>query len=117
MVDAVAWGRTWETLANERSDLLNLEFAGYTVELALPRVAASGQALVHARRGHLADDVVGVRLPLEDARDRTRVAERDAIGDLEAGVLAHVVDVVRELAHDINNMRKDAGFASDRVPR
>src|SRR4051812_17079272 len=80
------------------SALFDLEPRLDAVQLSRPRVPASGQATRDAAREHLFSDLVGVAL--DDRGDRAVVAERDAVGDVEARLLAQLVQLVRELARE-----------------
>src|SRR2546430_14148806 len=104
--------------------LFDLQLTRDAVQLAVPLVAAVAQSLAEARRQRLLLNEVPV--PLERARDRTRVAERDAIRDLEARLFTQVVEMVRELSRQPLELelgrhlcfeRDDrAGVPADRVP-
>src|SRR5688500_3168941 len=104
---------------------LDLQYPLHAVELALPAVAPSFD---HGfdRRGK---DLAGEELAelLDRAPEISRVAKGDAVSDVEAGLLAHVVHVVRELASKalglelrrcLGHQRRDrARVAADRVSR
>src|SRR6266550_3369132 len=99
--------------ASSRSGLLDLELARDAVQLALPVVAPVMESLREARRQRFLLDEVAVAL--EDAPDRARVAERDAVRDVETGLLAHVVQVVRQLSRESFELqlRGDLRFERD----
>src|SRR5437763_14725031 len=84
--------------ASSSSGLLDLELARDAVQLALPLVAPVTESLREARRQRFLLDELAVAF--EDAPDGARVAERDAVRDVEACLLAHVVQVVRELSRE-----------------
>src|SRR2546423_5849313 len=76
--------------------LFDLQLTRDAVQLAFPLVAAVVESLGQAGREGLLLDEVAVLL--ERARDRTCVAERDPVGDLEARLLTQVIEMVRELS-------------------
>src|SRR5205823_15058305 len=82
--------------ASPSSGLFDLKLAGHAVQLALPLVAPVMESLREARRQRFLFDEVAVAL--EDAPEGTGVAEHDAVRDIESCLLAHVVQVVRELS-------------------
>src|SRR5438093_3932894 len=115
--------RRSSTVSNRELGLLDFELSFHAVELALPLVAPSLQALAHARRERLLRDEVAVAL--ERARDGSRVAKRNPVRDVETGVLAEIVQVMRELARESFELElgsqlrlerhRRAGVASHRV--
>src|SRR5258706_8751533 len=92
------------------SRLFDLELTRDAVELALPLVATFMESFSEARRQRLLFDEVAVAL--EHARNWPRIPERNAIGDVQARLLPHVVQVVRELAREPFELelRRDLSF-------
>src|SRR5688572_20216163 len=75
---------------------LDLQCPLHAVELALPAMAATGHTRSYRRREHLAGEELAELL--DRPSEIALVAKGDAVGDVEAGLLAHVVHVMRELA-------------------
>src|SRR5438309_349822 len=72
-------------------------------------MAAAGEAAGDARRERFLGHELAVGR--EGVRDRAVVAQHDPVGDVEAGLLAQVVQVVRELA--LSSAPRSRSFASN----
>src|SRR6266550_1294232 len=78
-------------------------------------MAAADESLDHIRREGLFGDEVAVAL--ECSRDRSRVAQRDPVSDVEPGVLAQVIQMMCDLARESFDLELRRAFGLERHGR